>query len=266
MPPTTASFRQFAARLRAGAHLAGTFVKTPTSHAIEILGQTGFDFVVIDMEHAAIGLAALDQMLLAARGADIAGVVRVAEAAPSAIQTALDTGASGVLVPHICSRERAEAIVAAARYKGGRRGFANTTRAGAYGAVGYEAHKATQDHETACIAMIEDLEALDVLDDILSVAGLDAIFIGRGDLTAALGGEAINDPRTMEAVRSIMAAAIRHGVSAITICSDGEDARAMAALGATAFMMGSDQGFMAKSARAALTTLAELEGRDKDAH
>lgn len=249
------SYRTFASRLRSRSRLAGTFVKTPTSHATEMLGLLGYDFVVFDMEHAAIDIGALDRMIVAARAADLACVVRVAEATPAAILSALDLGASGILVPHVLSAARARAMVEGARYATGRRGFANTTRAGDYGMVGYEAHKAAQDRETACIAMIEDLEALAVLDEILSVPGLDAIFIGRGDITAALGGEAITDPRTTETVRRIADAARRHGMPMLTVCADGEDARAMADLGISGFMIGSDQGFMAKAAKAALASL-----------
>lgn len=164
-------------------------------HATEILGLLGFDFVVFDMEHAAIDLGSLDRMVLGARAANVAAVVRVPEGSPSAILSALDLGATGILVPHVSSRAIAQTIVASCRYKDGKRGFANTTRAGNYGLTGFEAHKASQDHETACIAMIEDLEAVAVIDDILSVPGLDAVIIGRGDLTAALGYKAMNDPR-----------------------------------------------------------------------
>ena len=248
----------FPSRLKARSQLVGTFVKTPTSHATEILGLLGFDFVVFDMEHAAIGIDALDHMILAARAAGMAGIVRVADGAPAAILSVLDIGAAGILVPHVFSAERARSMVEAARYGGGKRGFANTTRAGEYGLVGYETHKAAQDLGTACIAMIEDLEALDALDEILSVAGLDAIFIGRGDITAALGGETITDPRTVEIVGRIAAAAVRHDVPAMTICLDDDDARAMAGLGVSAFMIGSDQGFMTKSAKAALASLSGL--------
>ncbi len=243
-------------RLRAGVQVNGTFVKTPTGHATEILGLIGFDFVVIDMEHAAIDIGALDQMVLAARASNIAAIVRVAEASPGTILSALDLGASGILVPHVSSAERARAMVEAARYSNGSRGFANTTRAGGYGTVSFNAHKVTQDRETACIAMIEDLEALDLLDEILGVPGLDAIFIGRGDITSALGSDDIADPRTTDIVRRIAEAARRHDMPVMTICLDGADARAMAALGITALMIGSDQGFMAKAARAALAALS----------
>lgn len=250
------SFRDFAARLRQGAHLTGTFVKTPTSHATEILGLLGFDFVVFDMEHAPIDLGGLDRMILAARASNVAGVVRVAEGTPAAILSVLDAGAAGILVPHVATPEKAAAIVAASRYAGGRRGFANTTRAGGFGSVGFRDHMAAQDREVAVIAMIEDLEAVDRIDEILAVKGLDAVFIGRGDLTAALGENSMTSEPTLRITETIMAGVRRAGIPAILLCADRADVEAMAALGATAFMAGSDHGFMAKAAREALQTLA----------
>src|SRR3990170_230505 len=98
-------------RLLAREHLIGTFVKTPTSHATEILGQLGFDFVVIDEEHAPFDRVATDQALLAARASSIAGIVRVPEASPSQLLGALDAGATGVLVPHVYSAQKAKDLV-----------------------------------------------------------------------------------------------------------------------------------------------------------
>lgn len=250
------SHTEFAARLRRGEHLTGTFVKTPTSHATEILGLIGFDFVVFDMEHAPIDLGALDQMILAARASNVAGVVRVAEGSAAAILSVLDAGAAGILVPHVDSRAKAEAVVAASRYGGGRRGFANTTRAGGFGSVGFREHMERQDREVAVIAMIEDLDAVGRIDEILAVEGLDAVFIGRGDLTAALGEDSMTSAATRRVTEEIMAGVRRAGTPAILLCAGRTDVEDMAGLGATAFMAGSDHGFMAKAAREALTTLA----------
>ncbi|GAB5376499.1 MAG: aldolase/citrate lyase family protein [Acuticoccus sp.] len=245
----------FAPRLRQGAHLRGTFVKTPTSHATEMLGAMGFDFVVFDMEHAPIDLGALDVMLLAARAANVAGVVRVAEGTPAAILSVLDAGASGILVPHVDSAEKAATIVAASRYAGGKRGFANTTRAGGYGAAGFRDHMAAQDESVAVVAMIEDLAAVDRLDAILAVDGLDAVFIGRGDLTAALGEDAMTSEATRAVTEQIMAGVRRAAKPAILLCADRADLEDMAGLGATAFMVGSDHAFMTKAARDALAIM-----------
>ena len=103
MTPAPASFR---ARFLAGDLLLGAFIKTPTPHATEILGGVGFDFVVIDEEHAPFDRVTIDTVLLAARASQTAGLVRVAEPTPARLLAALDDGAAGVLAPHVASVER----------------------------------------------------------------------------------------------------------------------------------------------------------------
>lgn len=252
MPGERPSFRDFRRRLAAREQLIGTFVKTPTSHATEILGLLGFDFVVFDQEHAPLDAGGLDRMILGARASGIAGIVRVPDSQAWMIQTVLDCGASGVLVPHVATAETAQAIVVACRYRRGSRGFANTTRAGGFGGESFAAHMDAQDREVACVAMIEDLAALGTIRDIVRVDGLDAIFIGRGDLTAALGAPSMTSPETMTVVEPILAAADEVGLPVIMLCPDRADAERMAALGASTFMVQSDHGFMRQAASAAL--------------
>jgi 2-keto-3-deoxy-L-rhamnonate aldolase RhmA len=130
--PHYASFRR---RFSARQHLVGSFIKTPTTHATEIYGALGYDFVVIDEEHAPFDRAMTDIVLLAARASNIAGIVRVSSDDPSGILSCLDCGATGVLVPHVATIEKARAVAAAARYRGGRRGYSGSPRAGGYGAT-----------------------------------------------------------------------------------------------------------------------------------
>jgi 2-keto-3-deoxy-L-rhamnonate aldolase RhmA len=247
-------WREFRHRLRAREHLLGTFIKTPTTHATEILGLLGFDFVVFDQEHAPLSASDLDVMILGARASNIAGVVRVGDPGEANILSVLDNGAAGVLVPHVATREKAEHIVACCRYRTGRRGFANTTRAGGFGTVGFADHMDTQDGEVACIAMIEDVDALKEIDQIVRVPGLDAIFIGRGDLTAALGAPSMTSPETHEIVAPIMKAAREAEMPIIMLCPDRADAEKMTALGASAYLVSSDHGFMKTAAEKALET------------
>lgn len=250
------SYREFRRRLLDRQHLLGTFVKIPTSHATEMLGLLGFDFVVFDQEHAPLGHAALDVMILAARASNVTPIVRVGDPGEANILSALDSGALGVLVPHVSTAEKAREIAAACRYRGGRRGFANTTRAGEFGGLSFAEHMDRSDAEVTCIAMIEDVSAVDEIDDIVAVDGIDAIFIGRGDLTAALGAPSMTSPETHEVVAPIMAAARRADMPVIMLSPDRDDAAAMAALGASAFMVSSDHGFLRSAAAAALKAFA----------
>ena len=104
--------------------------------------------------------------------------------------------------------------------------------------------------------MIEDLSALPLIDEILAVEGIDAIFIGRGDLTAALGAPSMTSPETQVVAGQILAAARRVNKRVIMLSPDREDALAMARLGATAFLVSSDHGFLRSAASAALKAFA----------
>jgi 2-keto-3-deoxy-L-rhamnonate aldolase RhmA len=247
-------YTEFRRRLTAREHVLGTFIKTPTTHATEILGAMGFDFVVFDQEHAPLDRAQIDIMVLAARASNIAGIVRVGDPGDANILSMLDCGASGILVPHVDTAEKARDIAAACRYRGGKRGFANTTRAGGFGAVSFADHMAAQDAQICCIAMIEDLSALEQIDAIAAVEGIDAFFIGRGDLTAALGAPSMTSKETMRVVEPIMAAARKANMPVIMLSPDRADAIATAKLGATAFMVSSDHGFLKQAASQALAT------------
>lgn len=245
--------RRFRLRLEAGEPLLGTFLKTATGHATEILGGAGFDFVVVDAEHAPFSRSDIDLMMLAARAAGIASVVRVPSAEASAMLNALDCGAAGVLVPHVDSADKLREVVAACRYAGGHRGFSNSPRAGGYGALGFGEHIAAADAATAVIAMIEDPPAIDRLDEIFAVSGLSAAFIGRGDLSASLGAASVGDPAVAAIVSRIGAAAARHGVPLIAHVGSGDDPdiAGLRAAGVSAFLVSSDQGLMRQAARIA---------------
>jgi staphyloferrin B biosynthesis citrate synthase len=253
---TRPHYTEFRRRLRAREYVIGTFVKTPTSHAAEMLGGLGYDFVVIDQEHAPIDLGAIDMMVLGARASNIAGIVRVNEPSDGNILSVLDCGASGILVPHVDSPEKAKAAAAACRYRGGRRGFANTTRAGGFGEASFKDHMDASDAQVCCIAMIEDLAAIERIDAIAAVPGIDAFFIGRGDLTAAIEAPSMTSAETYRLVEPIMAAARKVDMPVIMLSSDRADAEKMAKLGATAFMVSSDHGFMKMAARQALKDFA----------
>ncbi len=246
----TASFR---ARLHAGSNLVGTFLKTPTSHGTEIVGDLGFDFVVIDQEHAPFDRMATDIALLAARATDTPALVRVS--GPDAILPALDCGASGVLVPHVATVEYAREAVALCRYGGGRRGFATSTRAGRYTAVPMWQHIKERDEQTVVVAQIEDPQALDQIEAIAAVEGIDSLFIGRADLTSAFADQSKDPPAVRDAVEKICAAA-RKCRKPISVYIGGDtEATWLRSLGASMFVLSSDQGFLRAAAANGLASV-----------
>ncbi|MBN8942787.1 MAG: aldolase [Rhizobiales bacterium] len=248
----------FRRRFAAGDHLIGTFIKTPVTHTVEIIGSLGFDFVVIDEEHAPFDRVTIDGAILAARAVGTAALVRVAELTPAKILSVLDDGATGILVPHVASAETARAVVASARYRGGKRGFSNSPRAGGYGARPLWQHVDQADAEVTVIGMIEDPEALDQLDAILAVEGLDGVFIGRGDLTVALGASGPDAPEVQEACAKIFAAARRAGKPVCIMVGAAAEAAAFQARGASAFIVSTDLGFLRAAAAKAFAEVAAL--------
>jgi len=238
--------------------LLGTFIKTPTLHATEILGIVGFDFVVIDEEHAPFDRNAIDTVLCAARGAGIAGLVRVSSADPAPILSALDCGATGVLVPHVATAEMARDVVAACRHRGGKRGYSTSPRAGRYGGVSMIEHIENLDAQTLVLAMIEDPEALDVIDEIAATEGLDGVFIGRGDLMVSLGAPNNQAPIVKQAVDKIVAAMKKVNKPVMVMVGGLEEAREFHANGVKSFIVSSDQGLMRRAATQVLTGFSEL--------
>lgn len=256
MPGAPAEFRK---RFAAGEQLVGTFVKTPTSHATEIIGDLGYDFVVIDEEHAPFDRASIDVCLLGAKAAGTAGIVRVSAPTASNILSVLDNGATGVLVPHVNSVAKAKEIVSACRYRGGKRGFAASTRAGRYGGASMAQHIADQDATVTVIAMIEDPEALDDIDAIVAVEGLDGFFIGRGDLTVAFQAPNADAPAVKDAVVKIIAAAKKVKKPICVMVNSAAEAKPFKEQGATAFIVSTDQGFLRRAAGQALSEMAALK-------
>lgn len=250
--------RTFRQRFLAGEHLVGTFLKIPTSHPAEIIGSVGFEFVIIDEEHAPWDRVTIDQALLGARAAGTAGLVRVSEPTHARILGCLDDGAAGVLVPHVYSAAKARDLAAAFRYRKGKRGFSNTTRAGEFGGVGLWDHVDRGDQEATFIAMIEDPEALDDIDAIVATEGLDGVFIGRGDLTVAMGASAMDAPEILAACAKIMNAARAVGKPVAIMAGSAEEAARYKAMGATTFIISADQGFLRSAAAAAYKTFSAV--------
>ncbi|MES2414570.1 MAG: aldolase/citrate lyase family protein [Pseudomonadota bacterium] len=240
----------FRERLAVRENMLGTFIKTPGVQAIEVLGDAGLDFVVIDAEHAPWDRTAIDLALLAAKAAGISALVRVESVAT--ILTALDCGATGVMVPHVSSARAAQEVVDACRYRPGRRGFTNSSRAGHYGRLGLTAHITENDTRTTIIAMLEDPEALDHIDEIVAVDGIDAFFLGRGDLTVALG-ESATDAAPVKAAIALLVAAVKAASKPLcAFVNSSAEIPALRELGIATFIMSSEQGLLRQAATAEL--------------
>lgn len=240
-----ASFRE---RLRRRDLLVGTFQKTPSPIVAELLGRSSLDCVVIDGEHAPFDRVSLDVCLLALQAGGTPALVRVPSADSSHVLPALDCGGTGIVVPHVGSAEDARAAVRAARYGPGGRGFAAAPRCANYGGRSIQAQLAAA-AGTTVIAQIEDAEALDHLPAIMATDGLDAILIGRMDLTVSLGKESPDHPDVLRAVEAIVHATRSTSVAAGMFVPHVSEVPRWRALGVSLLMLGSDQQFVVTGAR-----------------
>lgn len=257
---STAEFGAFRRRLRTYEPLAGTFIKTPSVHATEILGHAGLDFMVIDEEHGPFDRGIIDLLLLAAKASNIAGVVRVAD--ESAILSALDMGAAAVLVPHVNSALAASSAVAASRYGGGLRGFSPSPRAGNYGAFGLTDHIARADAGVSVLVMIEHPDAIANVDAIAAVEGVDALFLGLGDLAVASGESSADTPALRAAAQTVCQTARRHGKAVMATASSVVSGAWLLDLGVTALVINSDQGLLRSAASLQIAAFRSRNSKD----
>jgi 2-keto-3-deoxy-L-rhamnonate aldolase RhmA len=238
------SFRE---RLLAGELLAGTWVKTPHPHIVEVLALSSLDVVVLDAEHAPFDRGSLDQCILAARAGGKPVLVRPPSSAHEHILNALDCGADGVILPHICTAEEAADAVKACHYTSGGRGYAGSSRAAGYTTKGMAKHRADAKN-VIVIAQIEDVEGVDNIDAIARVEGIDALFIGRADLTIAYGAETPDDAVVVAAVDRIVAAGKAAGRTTGMFLGRVSDVPMWREQGASLFILGSDQEFLLQGA------------------
>lgn len=260
MPPSAAIPQALRDRVRAGTPVIGTFVKTTSPQTIEVLGHSGLDFIVLDAEHAPFGIDTLDGAAAAARAASLPAIVRIPNHAPSFINSCLDMGTSGILVPHVLSANDAEGVADAVKYGRGKRGFSPSGRAGRYGQVDFGEYRTDADANSNVWCQIEDRSAMEHLDAIASVEDVDCLFIGPADLGLSLGCDGPKDPRLAEAIRTIADAGRRHGRTVGLFVPNTQSIPDMIAIGITLFVCGSDQSLMLGRAKQVSSELAAMAG------
>ncbi len=171
--------------LQLGKVSVGSWMQIPHASVAEIMGQAGYDWVAVDMEHGAISIHQLPDLFRALELGNTLPLVRLAHGHPKDCKQALDAGAGGVIVPMVESAEQLIAVRDACRWPpGGTRGV-GFSRANLFGKY-FETYR-EEAQAPLLVAMIEHLRAVDCLEEILAVDGLDAILIGPYDLSASMG-------------------------------------------------------------------------------
>lgn len=211
----------------------GIFLEIPEPAHVEIAGLANMDFVIIDWEHGSFSRESALHAVRAADSTGISPVIRVGENAPLAIQQALDIGAVGVQIPHVSEKEAALSACQAARfYPRGKRGLNPFVRSASYYAQNAAGYLKYANEDVLVIGQIEGVDGVRNLSDILTVEGLDVIFLGPYDLSQSLGipGE-LDHPRLIAAMKQVIEVAARTDVVVGTFADSPERALTWIKLG-----------------------------------
>jgi 2-keto-3-deoxy-L-rhamnonate aldolase RhmA len=238
---TGTSFRE---RLRARQRLVGTFVKTPAYQVVEVIAQSGIDFVVIDAEHAPFDRAAIDACVMIARAMQLPSLIRLPDIADATVLNALDVGATGIVMPHAKDEPTIRSVHGASRYLDGRRGFSNSPRAGSYGRRGLSDLVESADRDGVVVCQVEDREAVENIEKLVRIDEVDCWFIGRADLAVSYGVLQVDHPVISDAVAQVCAACTVTGKAVGIFLPDVNDIEYFAKLGVTMFVIGSDQSLL----------------------
>jgi 4-hydroxy-2-oxoheptanedioate aldolase len=241
--------------LAAGKTAFGSSVRLPEPGLVEALGYAGFDYVLIDGEHGSMGWADMERMILAAHAAETTPIVRVVKNEPELVMRALDIGAQGILVPHVCTEADARRLKDGALYAPeGRRGV-GIGRVGQWGAIPMDEYFRTINSEIVLMAMIEDAEAIENIEAIAAV-GLDILWVGTHDLAASYGllGQ-VTHPRVLAAGDRMVAACQQTSVAVGFPARSPDDARDALGRGYRAIGYGSAETYVVQHGRAFLDTI-----------
>ncbi|WP_127580350.1 HpcH/HpaI aldolase family protein [Paenibacillus koleovorans] len=202
-------------KLRNGETATGCFIGFYAPSIVEMIGASGFDFVVIDNEHGPFSWSEVEEMIRAAQLSGTVPIVRVGYDA-SDIQKALDRGAYGLHVPMVNTKSDAVETVLQAKFPpAGKRGVAYSTRSALYGKLGGPDYLQQSNDQILVAVHIETIEAVDNIDEIMSVEGIDVCYIGPTDLSVTMGyaAEGPNHPEVRKAMDRVLESGRKHGVT-----------------------------------------------------
>ncbi|MBT0958710.1 aldolase [Alphaproteobacteria bacterium KMM 3653] len=245
-------------RMLAAERLSGTFIRTPGHEVVEVMSKSRLDFICLDAEHAAFDRGRMDAALAVATARGMETLVRVPSGRAEVILGALDSGACGIVVPHVDSAEKAAEVARAARYGPGGRGFAGATRWGGLGGASMAELIEKSAQETVVIAQIEEASGLEACEEIAATPGIDALFIGPSDLSINLGKTDMNSPELRAAYERVGRACRAHGKCFVTWVPNAQMAVQWHRFGVTMFLVGSELTWMLAGANAAVEDIASL--------
>jgi 2-keto-3-deoxy-L-rhamnonate aldolase RhmA len=250
--------------LQRGEVVLGTMVSAVrTPEIAPMLAAAGYQFMIVDGEHSNFGLDIVADIALAAKATPLTVLMRVPGHEAHHLYRPLDCGLEGLLVPHVDTPEQARAIARATKYAPlGERSVALRRVHASYAPGEPAAYMAHANQETLIIAQIESGQALDSLDGICAVPGIEAALIGPNDLAQSLGipSAGVRHPQIQDAVHQVVAACQRHGIAPGIHVTNRDDAEFCLHAGIKMLMYGNDIGLIVDGSKRALAELRSLLG------
>jgi 2-dehydro-3-deoxyglucarate aldolase/4-hydroxy-2-oxoheptanedioate aldolase len=254
------SGKDFSEQLRNGeSPLIGTVISLPCPDIADALSRLAFDWLFFDLEHGNLNFQIVQQMVQAT-GERCASVVRVPSQDEAFIKKTLDIGVEGIMVPQINTADQAKRIVQLCKYPPeGTRGV-GLARAQGYGTTLLE-YLQTANRRISVIIQIEHIDAVNAVDEILAVDGIDAAFIGPFDLSGSIGklGE-VNHPDVIAAIKQVILACTNKGITAGIFSSTPQQAISWYEEGVRLFAVGIDAALLINNANSMLQSFREGQG------
>lgn len=238
------------AKIQKGDTVHGIFCSIPHPLVVEMIGHAGYDFIIIDTEHASINPETVENMIRAAEVVGLTPFVRVSENHEGPILRALDAGAKGVVVPHIRSKEDAQKAVFSSRYYPHGNRSLNGGRPARFGKGDLTTYIEEANEEIMVILMIEDVEGIECLEDILSVKGVDMILEGAADLSQSYGIPwQTQSEQVKKGIQTIYEKTVQYDIPFCAIPRSADDETAWREKGVAALIMGDDRGLFFRTIR-----------------
>lgn len=249
--------RDIKAALKAGRPVLGTFFRLPSPDLVEIFGEAGLDFIIIDQEHGPVSAETASNLVRACDLVGMAALVRIPDNLPWIFQQALDVGALGVQVPQVRTVADAEQAVRSTKFAPeGMRGVCRNVRAARYSARDRYAYLAGSNRDTVVVIQIESRAGVDNLEAILRVPGIDVVFLGPYDLSQSLGipGQ-VDHPLVRSTMDRVVAACHAAGVAAGVYADTVESVSHWADMGVQYIAVGVDTALIYSLMRGKVTEL-----------
>lgn len=244
----------FLKRLMQGKLLLGTILTLPSPEVAEVLSQSGFDWLFVDMEHTQLDVQHV-QRILQAVGRDYPCLVRVPSMDEGWIKKVLDAGPAGIIVPHVNTPEQVMRILSWSKYPPDGERSAGISRAQDYG-LNLDDYMKKANRSLVIVPQVEHKNAIDNIEAISGVAGLSVLFVGPYDLSGSIGKLGrVNDSEIVEMIKKVRSACASKGLACGIFGVDAEAVKPYIELGYSLIAIGTDTSFLSKAVKKTLLSL-----------